>query len=161
MKTPITFLICSLILILFSNCATSQFDKNPSFIITEAKYQDWIGGKPGAKGTLVTIAFAEPVEDHIQFDSIFFNDTSAKLSIDSFNEKKMITGNFSTSNSFDKIIIMDKDPKKEFGNEVPKIKKKSTFQLSKNECVISYNIKNKKHYFKLNTLKKGKTIIYP
>ena len=148
-------------LILFSNCATSQFDKNPSFIITEAKYQDWIGGKPGAKGTLVTIAFAEPVDNNIQFDSIFFNNKSAKLSIDSFNEKRIITGNFSTSNSYDKIIIMDKDPKKEFGNEVPKLTKKSPFQLSKNECVISYNIKNKKHYFKLNTLKKGKTIIYP
>ena len=148
-------------LILFSNCATSQFDKNPTFIITEAKYQDWIGGKPGAKGTLVTIAFAKPVEDNIQFDSIFFNNKSAKLSIDSFNEKRIITGNFSTSNSYDKIIIMDKDPKKEFGNEVPKLTKKSPFQLSKNECVISYNIKNKKHYFKLNTLKKGKTIIYP
>ena len=161
MKTHISILSSILVLTLFTNCASSQFDKNPSFTVEKAQHQEWIGGKPGSKGIMVTIEFTDKVEDNIKFDSIYFNGKSTNLSIGSFSEKTIISGNFGNSNFSEKIVIMDKDPKKEFGNDVPKKNKELPFELSKNECVISYVINNKKLYFKLDTLQKGKAIIYP
>ena len=161
MKTPISILSSILMLTLFTNCASSQFDKKPPFTITKAQHQEWVGGKPGSKGTMVTIEFANKVEDNIQFDSIYFNNRSANISVGSFSEKTVISGNFGNSSFTEKIVIMDKDPKKEFGNEAPKSTNKLPFELSNNECVISYLIDSKKHYFKLDALQKGKTIIYP
>ncbi|MET2986402.1 hypothetical protein [Aureibaculum conchae] len=160
MKTS-TIITSILILTLFTNCASSQFDKKPPFTVAKAKYQEWIGGKSGSKGTMVTIEFAEKFGNNITFDSIYFNDKTTNLSVSSFNEKTVISGNFSNSDFTDKMIIIDKDPKKEFGNKAPKPAIKIPFELSKNECVISYTVNDKKRYFKLDTLQKGKTIIYP
>ncbi len=161
MKTFVTLLFSIITLTMFTQCASSLFDKKPPFTIIKAQHQEWVGGKPGSNGTMVTIEFADKVEDNIQFNSIYFNDKSAKVIIDSFNEKTIISGNFSNSNFTDKMVVIDKDPNKEFGNEVPKPTKKNPFDLSKNECVISYIVNSKEHYFKLVTLQKGKTIIYP
>ena len=161
MKTPITIVSSILIIILFSNCASSQFDKKPPFLVKNAKYQNWIGGKPGSKGTLITIEFNEKANENIQFDTLYFNDTFIPLKVDIIDNKTTLSGNFITSSSRDKLIIMDKNPKKEFGNEAPSLSKKSPFTLAKNECVISYTIKDKTHYFMIDTLQKGKTIIYP
>lgn len=161
MKTSITIASSILILALFTNCASSQFDKKPPFTIKKAMYQEWIGGKPGSKGTMVTIEFANKVGSDITFDSIYFNNKSAKISVESFNEKTVLSGTFSDTKFTDKMIIMDKDPKKEFGNEAPKPIKNIPFELAKNECVISYSVNNKNRYFKLEKLQKSKTIIYP
>ena len=161
MKTSTTIITSILILTLFTNCASSQFDKKPPFTVAKAKYQEWIGGKPGSKGTMVTIEFAEKFGDNITFDSIYFNEKATNLNVSSFNEKTMISGNFSNSDFADKMIIVDKDPKKEFGNEAPKPVTEIPFELSKNDCVISYTVNNKKRYFKIDKLQKGKTIIYP
>ncbi|MDY7394644.1 hypothetical protein UMM65_05280 [Aureibaculum sp. 2210JD6-5] len=161
MKIPVTLLSSILILSLFTNCASGQFDKKPPFTITKAQQQEWVGGKPGSKGTMVTIEFAEKIDDNIQFDSIYYNNKFVNISVDSSDEKTVISGKFNSSDVTDKMIILDKDPKKEFGNKPPSLDKKSPFELSKNECVISYTINNKKRYFKLDTLQKGKMIIYP
>jgi len=149
------------VLTLFTNCASSQFDKNPSFTVEKAQHQEYVGGKPGSKGIMVTIEFTDKVEDNIEFDSIYFNGKSVNLSVGSFSERTVISGNFSNSNFTEKIVIMDKDPKKEFGNKPPKANKNFPFELSKKECVISYFVNNKKRYFKLDKVQKGKTIIYP
>ena len=161
MKTHISILSSILVLTLFTNCASSQFDINPSFTVEKAQHQEWIGGKPGSKGIMVTIEFTDKVEDNIKFDSIYFNGKSVNLSVGSFSERTVISGNFSNSDFADKMIIVDKDPKKEFGNEAPKPVTEIPFELSKNECVISYIVNDKKRYFKLDKLQKGKTIIYP
>ncbi len=87
MKNSITLLSSILILTLFTSCASSQFDKKPPFTIATAQHQEWTGGKPNSKGTLITIEFAEKVNETIIFDSIYFNGKSIPLNVEYINEK--------------------------------------------------------------------------
>lgn len=155
MKNTITILSSFLILTVFTNCASSQFDKKPPFAVVEAKHQEWKDDQ-GLKGTLVTIAFADKVDENIQFDSIYFDNKAAPIITALIDDKTVLSGKFKAFNIADKNIIMDIDPKKEFGNKPPTIQKKSPFKLEKNECVISYTLNNKKRYFKLDSLQRGK-----
>lgn len=148
MKTPISFLSSILLLTLFTKCASSQFDKKPPFTVTEAKHQEWTGDHPHSKGTIVTIALAEKVDTNIQFDSIYYNEKATAVKVEIIDNKTVLSGKFITTDVRDKLIIMDKDPKKEFGNKPPSVHKKLPFHLAENECVISYMINNKKHYHK-------------
>lgn len=145
---------------MFTQCASSQFDKKPPFTVTSAKHQKWIGGKPGSGGKLVTIELTETVSNNISFDSIYFNEEAVRVSVNTLDGKTTISGRFSTNSYKDRPLIIDADPKKEFGNRIPNIKQKLPFELAKGECVISYTINDKKHYYKLEKLSKGKMIIH-
>ena len=160
MRTLTSITLSLITLIMFTQCASSQFDKKPPFTVDNAKHQKWIGGKPGSNGTLVNIELTETVSNNISFDSIYFNGEAVRVSVNSLNGKTTISGRFSTNSYKDRPLIIDSDPKKEFGNKAPILPQKIPFELAKNECVISYTINNKKHYYKLGELKKGKMIIH-
>jgi len=161
MKTVKQFLIIpalALIMMSFSQCSSAQFDKKAPATITESFYQDWVGGRPGSKGTLVTIKMQAP-EKEMVFDSIYFNGKTVKLG-KSINENEItLTGNFMIITKPND-LIMHADPKEEFGNKAPQVTKKIPFELQKDEAVVSYIIKNKKRYFKLSGIKKMKTLFY-
>ena len=161
MKNSITILCSFLILNIFTQCASSQFDKKPSFTITKAQHQKWVDANTNSEGTVVTIEFAKNLDTTIQFDSIFFQNKVAATNVKLVDNKTTLSGNFVKSNIADKNIVLHSDPKKEFGNKPPILPEKSPFELEENECVISYIVNNKKHYYKLDELQKGKDIIYP
>ena len=160
MKTLTSLTLSLIILIMFTQCASSQFDKKPPFTVASAKHQKWIGGKPGSGGNLVTIQLTDSISNKITFDSIYYNGEVVSVSVSTYNGKTKISGRFSTNSYKDRPLIIDADPKKEFGNRIPKTPQKLPFELAKGECVISYTIKDKKHYYKLENLSKGKMIIH-
>jgi len=147
-------------MIFFTQCGSAQFDKEAPFTIHKAYYQDWFGGQPGSRGTLVTIEISRAPES-IVFDSIFFNGKIKKFGNTVSDNKQILTGNFSTTTLSDKNIIMHSDPKEEIANEISKPLLNYPFLLTDNECVVSYIVKNKKRYFKIENLTKEKSIYYP
>jgi len=161
MKTFITIVSSLLIMTIFTQCSSAQFDKEAPFTINKAYFQDWVGGRQGSSGTLITFEIPSEISKEIRLDSLFFNYKVCKLEARSFNKKYSITGNFSKNNYEERNIIIDGDPQKEMVNKVPDVVLNFPFELSDNECVISYYIKDKKRYHKLTNLKKEKTIYYP
>jgi len=161
MKTFITIVSSLLIMTIFIQCSSAQFDKEAPFAISKAYYQDWVGGRQGSSGTLITFEITSEISKEIKLDSLFFNHKICKLEAQSFNKKYSITGNFSKSTYVERNIIMDADSQKEMANKVPDVTLNFPFELTDNECVISYTIKEKTHYFKVTNLKKEKTIFYP
>ena len=157
-KKIILIPIATIIIMSCIQCSSAQFDKKAPATITQAIYQDWVGGRPGSKGTLVTIKLIE-ANKKMTFDSIYFNGKAIKIASNLQNNELTITGNFrDTFKSRD--IILHADPKEEFGNKVPKASNKIPFELQDNEAVISYFIRSKKRYFKISNIKKVKTLYY-
>lgn len=160
MKKFIVAITSMFIMVFFTQCGSAQFDKEAPFIIHKAYYQDWFGGMPGSKGTLVTVEISHAAES-IVFDSIFFNGKMKRLGFEVSNNKQRLTGNFPSTTLSDKNIIMHSDPMEEMANTISEPTLNIPFELADNECVVSYIIKKKKRYFKVFKLKKEKSIYYP
>lgn len=158
MKKIIPIAILALIMMSFSQCSSAQFDKKPPATITESFYQDWVGGRPGSKGTLVTIKMKAP-QTAIVFDSIYFNGKTVKLGSSINEDIVTLTGNFIVTTKHNN-MIMHADPKEEFGNKPPQQVKKIPFELQKDEAIISYFKNSKKIYYRLSNIKKRKTLFY-
>ncbi len=142
----------------FSQCNGEQFDKKAPATITQSFHQQWVGGLPGSNGILITIKLDIP-KKKITFDSIYFNGKTVKLSSNIHENGITLTGNFVyTTKQND--IIMNADPKKEFGNTPTKARADVPFELQHGEAVISYIIKKKTRYYKLSGIKKAKPIYY-
>jgi len=150
--------ISAIIIMSFSQCSSAQFDKKAPITITDSFYKNWMGGRQGVKGVLITIKAKAPETDII-FDSIYFNNKMVKLQPHIEKNELTLTGNFIIPSKTDH-IIMHADPKKEFGNKPPNISNKIPFELQDNEAVISYFIKSKKRFYKISNIKKAKTIFY-
>ena len=161
MKTIKKLLFVPLLAIItmsFIQCSSAQLDKKIPVTITQSFYQDWVGGRPGSKGTLVSVKLNVP-DKKMAFDSIYFNGKAVKLQSNLIKNELTITGNFVIFTSPND-VIMHADPKKEFGNTPPKLVAKIPFELEKNEAVIGYTINDKKRYFKIENIKKKKTLFY-
>ncbi len=161
MKIFTTIITSLLLMTLFTQCSSAQFEKKAPFTITKAYHQDWIGGRGASKGTLITLELTAIISDKIVVDSIFYKSKKSKLNFSSFEKKHTITGNFVTVMVTDRNIIMHSDIRKEMANKVPDISISFPFELTDKECVISYLIKEKKHYYKITNLIKEKPIYYP
>ncbi len=152
--TPIFLLLMS-----FSQCDKDQFDTESPVKFSQKMYQDWVGGKPGSQGTLVTLIGEIPAKN-IQFDSIYFKSNVAKLNVQLSDQELTLTANFVKMNPKDRDLILSGDAKEEFGNTAPKKLPNIPFKLADNEAIISYFYKKKKRYYKLQNLQKEKAIYY-
>lgn len=161
MKTFIKIYSALLIMALFTQCGAQKFDKKTPFTITKAYYQDWFGGRGASKGTKITLELKETLSNKIVLDSIFFKNKKSKLNFSNDEKKFAITGNFVSSITTDRDIIMHSDSRKEMANKVPDVLTSIPFKLSDKECVISYFMNNKKHYYKVTNLIKENPIYYP
>jgi hypothetical protein len=142
----------------FTQCASLNLDTNPPFQITSAMYQNWVGGMPGSNGVLLTISYQSDVD--IDFDSIYFLKKVSKLQSNEYKGTKTISGRIDTSVSSErKDLTLDSDPKKEFNNQLPKLKN-FPFDLKDNEAVVSYKVKGTLKYYTVKNIKKGKPIIH-
>ena len=141
----------------FTNCGCAKFDKNPPFTITEANYNNWIGGQPGVSGTKIMIGYTST--KNIEFDSIFFINKATKVELYSNENKTFLIGHYSTSNTEKHNLVMDADTRKEINNKPPH-QEKIPFELKENEAVISYKEDGKTNYFKIENVKKTKSDFY-
>ncbi|RPD96543.1 hypothetical protein EGM88_09250 [Aureibaculum marinum] len=158
MKNPLTILSSILLVTLFNNCASSQFDKKPPFTVKNAEFNKVIDNTPNSNKTLVAITFTDKVDQNIKFDSIYYNNKATAATVTLSDYKTVLSGQFIESDFKDRLLVLDKNPKNEFGNRPPSSTKKLPFELETNACVISYTINNKQHYFKIDSLQKGESI---
>ncbi len=147
-----------LLVISITQCSSAQIDKKAPATITEVFYQEWVGGQPGSRGTLVTIKLDTP-NTKMTFDSIYFDGKVVKLKSNLVKNEQIITGNFMVLTNPNGMVLHT-DPKKEFGNTAPNLEAKIPFEIEKNEAIISYSIHNKIRYFKVENIKKRKTLFY-
>lgn len=150
-----TMKILSILTIIFgfSQCGSLKFEKNPPFKIISAVAQNWSGGQPGVRGTNININYSSDI--NIEFDSVYYLNKVVKLENKKSKENKLVVGFFNRS-SINRDLILDLDSKKEINNTVPEVKK-FPFDLKDNEAVISYKIGDKIKYYKIVSVKKGKS----
>ncbi len=169
MKAAILILTGIFTIIFLTQCGSTRqtdgnayrFEKKAPFTIRKAYYSDWVGGRPGSRGTSITIELAAPVADDIRVDSIFFKGKRSPINLADYDNTYRLEANFMASIVPGQDIIMHTDPKKEMANKVPDVPLSFPFKLADNECVISYFIKDKKYYYKVTTLQKEKTVFRP
>lgn len=147
----------SVFILVQCSCVKSTFQENPPFTITESHFQKWIGGQPGVSGTSVHVLLSA-IDENVQPDSLFFNQSKAKLDIKTAEEGHLWVANFRKSSPRD--IIMHSEPQEEYGNTAPKMET-FPFELSGGEAVISYYTKEKKMYYKITGLQEKETLFFP
>ncbi|MFK8059918.1 MAG: hypothetical protein AB8B78_07490 [Polaribacter sp.] len=149
-----TMKILSILAIIFgfSQCGSVKFDENPPFKVQKSTYTNWSGGQPGVRGIKVEITISD--DDETTFDTLFFRNMKTKLEKVDVNGKTVLIGHFNTS-TIKRDIVLDVDATKELNNEVPKVEK-LPFELKKDEAVITYQLKDKLHYYKLKPLQEKK-----
>ncbi len=150
------YLSVLIFVIFFTQCKSIKLDEKPPFKISSATYQNWLGGQSGVNGINVKIIYK--ANKSIQFDSIYLSNKVTKLEAKDANRNTVVFGYFNTS-SFKNDLILDAVPIKELNNPIPEIKK-IPFELKENEAVISYKIKGKIRYYKVQHLVKEKTLTY-
>lgn len=156
--------ISSLVLLLvlmvsFSQCSTAQkLQKEAPVEFGQVYAQKWVSGvQGGGSGINVFI----PVDNNsVAFDSIFFRGQKAKLK---FNEsgQNLYIGRFRTEFNQKKDIILSSDMSEESKNKLPQLKEELPFELSENECVISYHKNNETLYYKISNIKIKQPLHYP
>lgn len=134
------------------NCASQQLDETPPFKIISATYSNWAGGVKGVSGTNINITYK--ASQQIAFDSIFYKKRKTKVSFKNHNDVTSLLGQFQNKR-INKLhdMILDADPKKEFGNKPnPNAKKNFPFDLKNNEAIVSYKHKGVTKYYKITNL---------
>ena len=118
------------------------------FDIISATYSASVTDSTNVKKIDILIVIDSP---EIQLDSIYFKNSPIKLSRQINSSKPVFIGNFFLSN-IPKDYNLHSDVKKEYGNTPPERTLQIPFDLQKNEAVISYLLKGKRQYYKINNL---------
>jgi hypothetical protein len=143
-----------LLILSFSQCGSTKYEKNTPFTIDSANYKVWTGGQPGVHGVNVQIELKE--KSNINFDSLYFRNKVAKVE---FKEAILIIANYNTSKKKHSDFILHLDSKKEVQNKLP-TQEKFPFELSENEAMLTYQINGKTKYYKIKEMKERDTKPY-
>lgn len=155
------FTILSILpLVFFASCGTGQkLQQNAPATIEDAHFQKWISGAKGmGSGINIAIVFKNTPKD-ITLKDVYFRSMKTEL-VTKLKELNTFRGYLKTKYNTQEDLVMDADPKKEYGNKPPKIKEEFPFELKDNEAVISY-VKNGKTLFYKTTLKERDVKSYP
>lgn len=126
------------------NTSKTKLETSPPFTVVKATVNDWFGGQRGVKGTKVEFHIKNT--SNIEFQKIYFENRIEKLyKRSNSNNTTVYTVNL---NKNTRDFNMNGDPKKEYGNALPKKKLNFPFELEKDECIIIYLENKKEHFFK-------------
>jgi len=153
--------ILGLVFLSIFNCKSAQepllqFQTTAPIDFSEPYYNSWVAGiEGGGAGINVFLPTTKPSK--IIIDSLHFRGEKSAVE----TRDQLIIGRFKYTTTRKKDIIFSSDRRAEYGNTLPTQIDASPFTLSQNECVISYQVKNKRLYYKISNLKKGGSIAYP
>lgn len=154
----------SALALIFSLSACSSQKKlvdNPPFDLGQATCQSWTGGRPeSGSGILLEIPLMGENIDGMKMQQAFFRGMMTDVSIATKDGKQMAKANFRKPSPEDMDLTMHADPKEEVGNKPPKKKGKFPFELTQDECVLSYMDGETIKYFKIENVKEKKPLIY-
>jgi len=158
LRSVLSLLLLPFVLVSLLQCSSvKKLQNNVPFKIGKVYYQDWVSGvQGGGSGTNLFIQILSN-PSNVVLDSACFMEKIVKLE---FKNDSTFIGRFKKETNQKRDIIMSNEPYAEYGNQVPKIRKKTFFDLNTDECIISYNIKNKIGYFKIDNVVKKESIQY-
>ena len=146
------FVVCS-----FAKCTTLKLTEKAPFTITEATYQNWVGGQPGVRGTNLSIGIEALNGVFIQH--VYYKNAKHTPSIETRkgNTYVIVNSTESRSNHIEELTLA---PKKQ-QDKSQGVKEEFPFALKINEAVIAYVVGQKTRYYKVTQIKKSETIFYP
>lgn len=140
-------------LILFSlvSCSSSkEVSANLSENIESIYYQKWIAGvQGGGSGINFHVNLNLPLEENIKLEKVQFDVYEVVF------EKISETEYVAKINTHQNDLILDENPKKEYGNEAPKVSLKS------NEANLIFSINGKEVNKNIQNVKEKPMIAYP
>ncbi len=132
-----------------TQCASMKLDTNPPFKVTSASYSHITGGQPGNSVLNLMIEFTAP--ETIDFKNVYFQNRITPAVIEQKQNKQFIAARYKTSsNSDSKDMALHNDAKEKF-----------SLELKENEAVITYKVGKKIHYYKIENVKKEKSVFMP
>lgn len=135
-----------------------QFEENRAMEIGQVYYQPWVAGVQGGGSGINLYIPITDLRNHVNLDSVYYRGKKSKLELVNDN---LAIGRFISDSDFKKDIVMSNEPNAEYGNSVPKLPKKSTFDLNNDECIISYVENKETKYFKVSNIMKKETEFFP
>ena len=157
-------LILSVIAMTFSlsGCSSQKkFVKTPPFEVGQATCQTWTGGRPeSGSGIKLEIPISNLPKEGDALQQAYFRGKMADIKLKDGENGKIATANFMNNRLGKPDIIMHSDPKQEVGNQPPKPEVEFPFELSPNECVVSYLDGDTVKYVKIEDVKELKPLIY-
>ena len=144
-----------------SGCSSQKklVDTTP-FELGQATCQSWEGGRAEAgSGIKLEIPVLNDLNG-VTMQQAYFRGMMADLNVDSNDGKQMVKANFRRGNSEKMDIVMHEDSRKEVGNQPPTKKEEFPFELTDDQCVISYMDGNTVKYFKIEGIKEKKAQIF-
>lgn len=149
-----------LLLLGFSQCSSQKLVKNPPFVLGEVTAEALIGPEENKRvGTHLFIPVEEGKE--IILDSVYFRGKVVQLEKVQRDSYLVYIGKFKNETNAQEDMILHEDPRKEFGNRPPKLRKKIPFELEDDEAVVSFTEKEKTKYYKIGHIKESVPVHIP
>jgi hypothetical protein len=145
-----------LTIFLAQNCNRISISENSPFAIESVATQKWIGGREYSRSeTNFEIKLKDKLPEKCKLQKVYFQTQEAN-----FEEQNPTTfvAHFYQKQKGD--LVFDADPKKEYGNSAPEIRK-SKFSLQANEAVLEYTKDSKTYFFKIKNILEKEAIAYP
>lgn len=162
MKPVKRLLILSVLLLVmasFSQCSSvPKLQQDAPMSFGDVYYQEWTAGVQGG-GSGITL-FIPVSSSDIILEKVYFRGKVSKLEVKPSNANLYI-GRFKTEINQPKDIILSSEPKDEYENTMPQKEAPFPFELSDNECVVSYTMDGKMKFFKITDIRKERAINYP
>lgn len=144
-------ILLALITFTIVSCSSSkEVSPNLSENIESIYYQKWIAGvKGGGSGINFHVNLNLPLEGNIKLEKVQFDTYEGVF------EKISETEYVANINTHQNDLILDENPKKEYGNEAPKVSLKS------NEANLIFSINGKEVIKNIQNVKEKPMIAYP
>jgi len=162
-----TYLAILIIMGLNSCVSQKKIQTKPPFIIEAPVFYKWNGSKEvSGSGLEVRLPIRGSLEPNIELQQLYFRGSVAEVIFQTINESSYAIAKFTTERVQKPDIVMHSDPKKEVGNQAPKIPMNTAmefpFELTANEAVLSYTEKDGKKvkYTKVSGIKEKPAVIY-
>jgi hypothetical protein len=156
MKTIILFLA----IFLAQNCnqkaKTMDLQEKLPTAIEYVYFQRWVGGQElSGSGTNFEIKFKDQLPQNYSLKKVYFQGSEATFESDKYN---IFVAHFYQKPKSE--ILLDEDPKKEYGNKVPETTK-AKFDLKPDEAILEFTNGSKTEQFKITKITERELIAYP
>ena len=148
-----------LFIVLLLGCKSTRsihFQSEIPFQIESPYYQPWSSGVQGG-GSGIDVVLPIKNLNAIVPDSIHFQGQHTKAVV----YQNIIVGHINTINNKRPDLILSNKPLAELNNQLFPLKDSYPFEIENNACILSYLMKGKRYYCKIENLERRLTISYP
>lgn len=143
MKTTLLFSLSIFVLLSVFSCGSHQnLKENIPATFDQAYYS------PTSTGLKLTVPVQTIQDNRIQLTAAYFHGMKSPLVQNSTNPQ-LYEANFRLN---DKDVVMDIDPKKEYGNQMPQLPEESPVTIKRDEALLVFTENGQTWYYKLDNI---------